>query len=124
VVGLSVALATNGSSSNEEVLPFNPSVLPSFGQRLPSLGVVGTVANVGTDTFTVNAVSGQTVTVDEQSSTSYYNGATTASSSIVITGARVFVLGTRSGTTVTARRVVVLGSGVTSGLGGQPSAVS
>jgi hypothetical protein len=106
------------------VLPFSPSVLPSFGQRLPSFGVVGTVAKVGTDTFTVNAVSGQTVTVDEQSSTTYYNQATTATSSIVVTGARVFVLGTRSGTTVTARRVVVLGSGVASSPGGQPNAVS
>ncbi len=73
--------------------------------------MAGTVATVGSGSFTVTDHTGQTVTVDEQSSTTYYSGATSASSSAVVTGARVAVQGTRNGTTVTAARVVVLPAG-------------
>lgn len=73
--------------------------------------MIGTVASLGSNQFTVNALSGGTVTVNEQSSTTYYNGGAKATSSAVVTGARVVVEGTRTGNTVSAERVVVLGTG-------------
>ncbi|HYA69368.1 MAG TPA: DUF5666 domain-containing protein, partial [Acidimicrobiales bacterium] len=91
-----------------------PNTLPGpgfFGGAAGTLAVVGTVASVGTNSFTVTARNGATVTVDEQSSTTYFSGATSASSSAVVKGARVAVQGSRSGNTVTATRVVVLSAG-------------
>jgi hypothetical protein len=116
VIGLSVALGTQSSSSAVgATAPFGGGGLGgrlagpgAFGGGFGTLGVAGTVASVGSGSFTVNARSGQTVTVDEQSSTTYYTGATSASSSAVVTGARVIVQGTRRGNTVTATRVEVL----------------
>jgi hypothetical protein len=81
-------------------------------------GVFGTVASVASGSFTVTDFSGQTITVDEQSSTVYDSGPTSATSSAVVTGARVAVQGTRSGNTVTATRVIVLPTG---GFGSAPA---
>lgn len=119
VVGLSVALATTSSPAvAARNLPFGPTATPfgrgNFGAPGAGVfgsGVVGTVASVASDSFTVNARSGATVTVDEQSSTTYYSGGTQATSSIVTQGATVAVTGTRSGNTVTATRVTVLPAG-------------
>ena len=120
VAGLSVALASSSSSPARILTPSGRSV-PNpgtsfggpgfFGGGAGSLGVVGTVASVANGHFTVTDRSGATVTVDEQSSTTYYTGATTASSSAVVAGARVAVEGSRSGNTVTATRVIVLPAG-------------
>lgn len=131
VAGLATWLATSGNPA--------PGVAPSFGRSggpygfnggggggggpfggggLSKLGVAGTVANVVPGTFTVSSRSGQTVTVTEQPSTVYDNGTTAATSSIVVQGARVLVEGSRSGTMVTATRVVVLPAG---SFGGPPS---
>ena len=77
-----------------------------FGSR-----VFGRVTSVGNGTFTVAGRTGASVTVDEQSSTTYYNGGTSATVGTVTTGERVAVQGTRSGTTVTAERVTVLPAG-------------
>jgi len=129
VIGLSVALASSNTATVRVATPFGGSGRnfgglsprsggPSTGTLTPGfgggagLGVFGTVASVGSGSFTVTDFSGQTVTVDEQSSTVYFNGATSASSSAVVTGARVAVQGSRSGNTVTATRVVVLPSGL------------
>jgi len=124
VVGLSVALATRSSTPTVPIRPFTPpSTRPFpggpgfFGGGLGRFAVTGTVASVGTDTFTVTAVSGQTVTVEEQSSTTYYTGTTSASSSIVVKGARVVVQGTRTGTTIKATRIIVAPSGGAFGFG-------
>lgn len=121
VAGLSAALAAGSSSPARISTPiggFAPGSGRSFGGRpgfsggtFSNLGVFGTVASVGTDSFTVTGRSDQTVTVDEQSSTTYYSGATSTSSNAVVTGARVAVQGTRSGDTVTATRVTVLPAG-------------
>jgi hypothetical protein len=124
VVGLSVSLASSRPAAR--VAPFGPAgtplgrggfAVPGPGGFLGS-GVVGTVASVSGNSFTVNARSGQTVTVDEQSSTTYYDGATQATSSIVTQGATVAVQGSRKGSTVSATRVIVLPAG---GLFGPPS---
>lgn len=119
VVGLATALATTGTQAPVRAVgPFAGSgVGPGFGRGGgfggigSSRGVAGTVASVSSGSFTVSTLSGQTVIVDEQSSTIYDMGATSASASAVTKGAHVLVLGTRSGTTVTAARVVVLPAG-------------
>ena len=126
VVGLSVALGTRHGGALRMPAPFGA------GPRLPgpaaggfgaggfrgNLATAGTVTSVGSGTFTVTDRSGQVVTVDEQPSTIYSSGGNSASSSAVVSGARVFVQGIRNGSTVTATRVVVLnGSGFGGGFG-------
>jgi hypothetical protein len=124
VVGLSVALALGNPSPTvvrpPVVRPGQVSPLPTPagpGSRAPfggglNLGVAGTVTSVGSGTFSVKGTGGQTVTVDEQSSTVYEQGAAIAAAAAVTTGSRVLVLGTRSGTVVKATRVVILPTGL------------
>lgn len=136
VIGLSVGLATaNSSVPARASAPFG-RFGPAFGGGggggggfgangpggasgsssgfLP--GVFGTVTSVSSGSFKVNSRLGGTVTVDETSSTTYYNGSTKASSSVVSKGANVMVQGTQSGNTVTATRVRVIQSAGSSGL--------
>jgi hypothetical protein len=54
---------------------------------------------------------GQKVTVDETSSTTYQNGTSSTSASAITTGEDVLVLGTTSGTTITAAQVIVQPAG-------------
>jgi hypothetical protein len=136
VVGLSVALALANSgpirlapivqpapgsgTAPRPVAPGSPRTPSPLGGRFGNRGVVGTVTGIGFGTFTVKGVGGQTVTVDEQSSTTYDQGATSAGPSAVVTGARVLVVGSRSGNTVQATRVIVLPAGGFGGGGGAP----
>jgi len=122
VVGLAVALGMSGGgpASARVVVPLPGSpVTPSPGGGLVEPGnaglVIGTVTTVGSGSFTVTSVAGGTVTVYEQSSTVYDLGGTSASSSAVVQGARVLVQGARSGSTVTAERVIVLRAGMSGG---------
>jgi hypothetical protein len=70
-------------------------------------GVVGTVSSVSTSSFTVSTSAGEKVTVKKASSTTYRQGTSSSSASAVTKGKPVLVLGTTSGTTITATRVVV-----------------
>jgi hypothetical protein len=70
-------------------------------------GASGTVASVSTASFTLTTSAGQKVTVDEASSTTYQNGTSATSASAITTGEDVLVLGTTSGTTITATQVIV-----------------
>jgi hypothetical protein len=70
-------------------------------------GVVGTVSSVSTSSFTVSTSAGEKVTVKEASSTTYRNGTKSTSASAITKGKPVLVLGTTSGTTITATQVVV-----------------
>jgi hypothetical protein len=54
---------------------------------------------------------GQKVTVDEASSTTYQKGTNPTSATAITAGERVLVLGTTSGTTITATRVIVQPTG-------------
>jgi hypothetical protein len=86
-------------------------------------GASGTVDSVSTSGFTMLTATGQKVTVDEASSTTYQKGTSSASASAVTTGQPVLVLGTTSGTTITARQVIVqppggVGSAVSSAAAG------
>jgi hypothetical protein len=67
----------------------------------------GTVAGLSTSKFTMTTSAGQKVTVNEASSTTYQNGTSPASASAITTGEPVLVLGTTSGTTITATQVIV-----------------
>jgi hypothetical protein len=70
-------------------------------------GSSGTVASVSTTGFTLTTSAGQKVTVKEASSTTYQNGTSPAPASAITAGEPVLVLGTTSGTTITATQVTV-----------------
>ena len=76
-------------------------------------GASGTVVSMSASSFTMSTSAGQKVTVDETSSTTYQNGtsSTSASVSAITTGEDVLVLGTTSGTTITATQVIVQPTG-------------
>jgi hypothetical protein len=69
--------------------------------------------------FTLLTSAGQKVSVNEASSTTYRNGTSKASAAAVTTGEAVLVLGTTSGTTITATQVLVQPPG---GIGSAASA--
>ncbi len=87
---------------------------------------VGTVASVGTNTFTLTGRDGTTVTVDVSSTTTYVDPAVTSPSlADVKVGAHVAVFGTDSSNTVTATKVAIGGPdgpGGRHGMGGTPPA--
>lgn len=70
--------------------------------------VSGTVGSVSGSGFTLRTAGGRTLTVTEQSSTSYRKAGKPASASAVTRGARVLVLGTQSGSKLSASAVAVL----------------
>jgi hypothetical protein len=82
-------------------------------------GSSGTVSSVSKSGFTILTPAGQKVTVKEASSTKYLTGTRASSASSVKKGGSVLVLGTTSGTTITATKVVVR---TTSGRSTTPSA--
>jgi len=74
-------------------------------------GASGTVGGVSTSTFTLSTSAGQKVTVDEAPTTTYQNGTSSISATAITTGESVLVLGTTSGTTITATQVSVQPAG-------------
>src|SRR5438309_200009 len=70
-------------------------------------GAAGTVGSVSTSGFTMSISAGQTVTVDETSSTTYQDATGSTSASAITPGDTVLVLGTTNGTTITATQVTV-----------------
>jgi Domain of unknown function (DUF5666) len=87
-------------------------------------GSTGTVGSISTSSFTLSTSAGQKVTVNEASSTKYQKASSSASSSALATGESVLVLGTTSGTTITATRVIVQPTGIGGSAAYSPSAVS
>jgi hypothetical protein len=73
---------------------------------------------VSASSFTLTTSAGQKVTVDEASSTTYLNGTSTTSASDITAGKNVLVLGTTSGTTITATQVTVESAGGSSASAG------
>jgi preprotein translocase subunit YajC len=74
-------------------------------------GTAGTVSSVSGSSFTVSTSVGQKVTVHKASSTKYRKGTSSTSASAITTGEPVLVLGTTSGTTITAAQVIVQPTG-------------
>jgi hypothetical protein len=70
-------------------------------------GSSGMVGNVAKSSFTLTTSAGQEVTVEEESSTKYEKGTTSASKTAVTKGAHVLVLGTVSSTSIKATQVLV-----------------
>jgi hypothetical protein len=76
-------------------------------------GASGTVGSMSTSGFTMSTSAGQKVTVNEASATAYLKGSSAISASAITTGEPVLVLGTTSGTTITATQIIVQPSGIT-----------
>jgi hypothetical protein len=74
-------------------------------------GAAGTIDSVSASSFTLSTSTGQKVTVNEASATTYQNGTGTIPASTMTTGESVLVLGTTSGTTITATQVIVQPAG-------------
>ena len=125
-IGLSVALGTSPSATSANFLPaagFAGGLGSGSGgsnarSGPASGGASGTVGSVSTSGFTITTSAGQLVTVDQSSSTKYQEGSSPTSASAVTPGEPVLVLGTTSGTTITATQVIVQPSG---GLGSAAS---
>jgi hypothetical protein len=114
LIGVSVGLVTGSSTTtappgvSQSTIAHHRSAKHRSGSGGASpLAVVGTVDSVGSNTFTVTARSGKSLTVDESPSTVYHSGKAVSSSNIVAVGVKVRVRGKRSGNTVRATRVVV-----------------
>ncbi|HEY0561216.1 MAG TPA: hypothetical protein VGD03_13080 [Frankiaceae bacterium] len=115
VAGLTVALTTASAAPAASPAPSPApagSAAPGGGSNARSGpaagGASGTVGTVSSSGFTLTTAAGQGVTVDEASATAFQNGTVPASASAVTTGETVLVLGTTSGTTITATQVTVL----------------
>jgi hypothetical protein len=74
-------------------------------------GALGTVDSVSPPSFTISTSTGQKVTVNEEASTTYQKGTSSSSASAITKGGNVLVLGTTSGTTITASQVIVQPTG-------------
>ncbi len=74
-------------------------------------GTVGTVSSVSHSGFAVTTSAGQKVTIHVASSTKYLKGTGSTTAGAVKSGVRVLVLGTTSGTTITAMQVIVQPTG-------------
>jgi Domain of unknown function (DUF5666) len=79
-------------------------------------GASGTVDTLSASSFTISTSAGQKVTVNRASSTTYHKGTSSTSASAIAKGENVLVLGTTSGTTITASQVIVQPTG-----GGSPT---
>jgi hypothetical protein len=111
VIGLSVACAT---SPSEPVS--SPSATAGGGgsnarSGPASGGASGTVDGLSGTGFTFTTSAGQVVTVNEAPTTTYQNGANSTSASSITPSESVLVLGTTSGTTITATQVIVQPTG-------------
>jgi hypothetical protein len=105
------ATATAASPPSSPSAPFSPGA-PGGGKSNarsgPAAGgAAGTVDSVSTSGFTISTPAGQKVTVRAASSTTYRNGASSASAAAGTEGESVLVLGTTDGTTITASQVIV-----------------
>jgi hypothetical protein len=115
VIGLSAACGTPLATATSPSTPAIGSGSGGLGSNArsgpASGGALGTVATVSTSGFTMSTSTGQKVTVNEASSTTYQNGTGPTSASAIATGVDVLVLGTTNGTTIAAVQVIVQPAG-------------
>src|ERR1700681_2753 len=115
VIGLSAACGTPLATATSPSTPAIGSGSGGLGSNArsgpASGGALGTVATVSTSGFTMSISTGQKVTVNEASSTTYQNGTGPTSASAIATGVDVLVLGTTNGTTIAAVKVIVQPAG-------------
>jgi len=114
VGGGAVANAAGSGSTTPSSTPGAPGGHHGFDGTPPA--AFGTVASVGSDTFTLTTHDGTTVTVDVSSTTTYVDPAvTTPTLADVKVGSHVAVFGTDASNTVTATKVAI---GAPDGTGG------
>jgi hypothetical protein len=108
-IGLPVAVATSPSAAAAQLVTSAASGIgaPNARSAPAQGGASGTVATVSPSSFTMTTSTGQKVTVEEKSSTTYERGTTVTSAKAVTKGQSVLVLGTVNSTTITATQVVV-----------------
>ncbi len=115
VAGGSYGIVSATSSSSPAAASSGSAGSPGSGSNARSGpaagGAAGTVSSVSTSKFTLSTSTGQKVTVDEASSTTYQKGTSSTSVSAVTTGEPVLVLGTVNSTTITAAQVIVQPTG-------------
>jgi hypothetical protein len=117
IAGGSYGIVSATSSNSPAIASSGSAGGPGFGggsnaRSGPAAGgASGTVASLSPPNFTMTTSAGQKVTVGEASSTTYQKGTNPASASAITTGERVLVLGTTSGTTITATQVIVQPAG-------------
>ena len=122
-IGLSLGLVASRSTTAGQPVPaggFAGGIRSGSGASNArsgpaSGGTSGTVASVSTSSFAVSTSAGQKVTVDEASSTTYLKGTNSTSAAAITKGEPVLVLGTTSGTTISATQVIVQPKGSASG---------
>jgi hypothetical protein len=111
-----VACSSSSSSSSSVAASSSPSKPPGFGSGAQGSnarsgpaagGAVGTVSSVSGSSFALTTSGTNEETIKEASSTTYENGTSPASASVVTTGERVLVLGTTDNKTITASQVIV-----------------
>jgi hypothetical protein len=107
VIGLSGCGATSPSATAGDGAPGAAGNGSNARSGPVAGGASGTVGTVSSSSFTMSTSAGQRVTVNEASSTKYEKGSISTSSRAVTTGEPVLVLGTTSGTTITATQVIV-----------------
>jgi membrane-bound inhibitor of C-type lysozyme len=110
-----VACSSSSSSSSSAAASSGPSK-PAFGSGAQGSnarsgpaagGAVGTVSSVSGSSFTLTTSGTNDETIKEASSTTYENGTTPTTASVVTKGASVLVLGTTDNKTITATQVIV-----------------
>ncbi len=115
VAGGTYGIVSATSSSSPAAASSGSAGSPGSGSNARSGpaagGAAGTVGSVSTSKFTLSTSTGQKVTVDEASSTTYQKGTSSTSGSAVTTGESVLVLGTVNSTTITAAQVIVQPAG-------------
>ena len=107
VIGLTAACTSSPTATSPSATAGGSGRGSNARSGPASGGSSGTVDSVSTSSFNMSTSAGQKVTVDEASSTTYQKGAGSTSASAITTGEYVLVLGTTSGTTITATQVVV-----------------
>jgi preprotein translocase subunit YajC len=109
--GIVGATSSNGSGGGTSGQTANVGPTASAGSNARSGpaagGVVGTVSSVSPSSFTVSTSTGQKVTVNKTSSTTYRKRTSSTSASAIRKSEPVLVLGTTNGTTITATQIVV-----------------
>jgi hypothetical protein len=117
VIGVCAGCATSSSATTASSPPATSSPA-TFGQRMPgggsnarsgpaAGGTSGTVDSVSASSFTLTTAADQKVAVNETSATTYQNGASATSASVIAKGTNVLVLGTTNATTITATQINV-----------------
>ncbi|HWF49957.1 MAG TPA: hypothetical protein VG294_04845 [Solirubrobacteraceae bacterium] len=107
--GIVSATASTGSGAARTATPASAASGGRANARSgPAAGgSIGKVSSVSTSEFGLLTSAGQKVTIKETSSTTYEKGTKSASSSAVAKGKTALVVGTTSGTTITATQVIV-----------------